>query len=75
MLGGLALLGAVGILQSVATVIASEEQASRVAANAGALQGGSIRLLVVVLAGGAASGRCGADGFGARSRRRCWRWW
>lgn len=53
-LGGLALLGAAGILQSVATVIATEEQASRVAANAGALQGGSIRLLVVVLAGGAA---------------------
>jgi hypothetical protein len=52
-LGGLALLGAAGILQSVATVIASEEQASRVAANAGALQGGSIRLLLVVLIGAA----------------------
>jgi hypothetical protein len=52
-LGGLALLGAAGILQSVATVIASEEQASRVAANAGALQGGSIRLLFVVLVGAA----------------------
>jgi hypothetical protein len=53
LLGGLALLGAVGILQSVATVVAPEQQASRVAANAGALLGGSIRLLVFVLAGGA----------------------
>jgi hypothetical protein len=52
-LGGLALLGAAGILQSVATVIASEEQASRVAANAGALQGGAIRLLLIVLMGAA----------------------
>lgn len=52
-LGGLALLGAAGVLQSVATVLASEEQASRVAANAGALQGGSIRLLAVVLVGAA----------------------
>ncbi len=50
-LGGLALLGAAGVLQSVATVLASDEQAARVAANAGALQGGSIRLLLVVLAG------------------------
>jgi hypothetical protein len=52
-LGGLALLGAIGVLQSVATTIAPAEQASRVAANAGALQVGSIRLLLVVLVGAA----------------------
>ena len=51
-LGGVALLGLVGILQAVATVLASAEQAARVAANAPALQGGALRLLVVVLIGG-----------------------
>jgi hypothetical protein len=50
--GGLALLGATGILQSVATLLAEPEQASRVAANASALQGGALRLLIVVLVGG-----------------------
>jgi len=53
-LGGLALLGAVGVLQSVATLLAGAEQASRVADNAGALQGGALRLLLVTLVGGAA---------------------
>ena len=52
-LGGLALLGAIGVLQAVATVLASQEQAARVTANAGALQAGSLRLLLVVAAGGA----------------------
>jgi hypothetical protein len=52
-LGGFALLGAVGVLQAVATVLATAEQAARVAANADALQGGALRLLVVVLLGGA----------------------
>ncbi len=52
-LGGLALLGAIGVLQAVATVLASQEQAARVTANAGALQAGSFRLLLVVIAGGA----------------------
>ena len=51
-LGGLALLGAAGVLQAVATVLASAEQAARVAANADALQLGGLRLLVVVLLGG-----------------------
>jgi hypothetical protein len=51
-LGGLALLGIVGVLQAVATVLAAPEQAARVTANAGSLQAGAIRLLVVVLAGG-----------------------
>jgi hypothetical protein len=51
-LGGIALLGAAGVLQAVATVLASAEQAARVAANADALQGGALRLLVVVLLGG-----------------------
>ena len=50
--GGLGLLGAIGVLQPVAMALAGPEQASRVAANAGALQGGAIRLLFVVLAGG-----------------------
>jgi len=53
-LGGLALLGAAGVLQSVATLLAGPEQASRVADNAGALQGGALRLLLVTLVGGAA---------------------
>jgi hypothetical protein len=52
LLTGLALLGAAGVLQAVATVLASEEQAPRLAANADALQGGAVRLLAVVLAGG-----------------------
>jgi hypothetical protein len=51
-LGGLALLGVVGVLQAVAVVLASAEQAARVAANAGELQAGALRLLVVVLVGG-----------------------
>jgi hypothetical protein len=51
-LGGLALFGIVGVLQAVATVLASAEQAARVTANAGELQGGALRLLVVVLLGG-----------------------
>ena len=53
-LGGVALLGAVGVLQSVATVLASAEQAARVAANATALQLGSLRLLAMVVLGAGA---------------------
>lgn len=52
-LGGLALLGLIGILQSVATGLARPEQFERALANADALRGGSARLLVVVLVGGA----------------------
>src|SRR5262249_41954490 len=51
-LGGLALLGVIGVLQAVATVLATPEQAARVTANASALQGGSLRLLLVVMVGG-----------------------
>jgi hypothetical protein len=53
-IGGVALLGAAGILQSFATALASAEQASRVAANAGALQAGAFRLLLVVALAGTA---------------------
>jgi len=53
-LGGLALLGVVGVLQSVGTLLASADQAARLAANAPALQAGALRLLLVVLVGGAA---------------------
>jgi hypothetical protein len=53
-LGGLALLGLAGVLQSVATVLAGAEQASRVTSNASALQLGSLRLLAAVLVTGAA---------------------
>jgi hypothetical protein len=53
-IGGVAVLGAGGILQSFATALASAEQANRVAANAGALQGGALRLMLVVAVGGAA---------------------
>jgi hypothetical protein len=51
-LGALALLGSIGVLQSVAIVIAGPEQAARVIANAGPLQGGSLRLLAIVVIGG-----------------------
>jgi hypothetical protein len=53
-LAGLALLGVVGALQGIAGLFAAPEQAPRLAENAGALQAGSLRLLVVVLVGGAA---------------------
>ncbi len=51
-LGGLALLGAVGALEPVATVLAPAEQIERVTANASALQVGALRLLLVVLIAG-----------------------
>ncbi|MGH7528207.1 MAG: hypothetical protein ACREMX_16055 [Gemmatimonadales bacterium] len=51
--GGLGLLGAIGVLQSVATVFAGESQAAKVAANASALQLGSLRLLLFVGLGAA----------------------
>jgi hypothetical protein len=53
-IGGVALLGAVGALEGVATTFASPEQAARVAENAGQLQAGGLRLLAVVIVGGAA---------------------
>jgi hypothetical protein len=51
-LGVFALLGVAGGLQGIATLLAAPEQAERVAANASALQAGSLRLLVVVVAAG-----------------------
>jgi hypothetical protein len=47
-LGGFAVLGAVGALQPVATVLAAPEQLERAAANGPALQAGALRLLVAV---------------------------
>jgi hypothetical protein len=52
--GTVALLGAVGILQSVATLLAGPEQAAKVAANAPELRTGALRLMLVVMVGGAA---------------------
>lgn len=52
-LGGIAVLGVLGVLQSVAVVLAGPEQAERVAANAPALQTGALRLLLVTAVGGA----------------------
>jgi hypothetical protein len=52
-LGVIALLGAVGALQSVAVALAKEQMAGQVVGNASALQGGAGRLLFVLLAGGA----------------------
>ncbi len=52
-LGVFALLGATGLLQGLAESIAAPQMASQVVANAGALQGGAVRLLAVLLAGGA----------------------
>ncbi|HET6577960.1 MAG TPA: hypothetical protein VFG66_06530 [Gemmatimonadales bacterium] len=53
-LGGIAVLGVLGVLQSVAVVLAGPEQAERVAANAPALQTGALRLLLVTGVGGVA---------------------
>ena len=53
MLGVIALLGAVGALQGVAESLAAPQMAGQVVANAGALQGGAVRLLAILLAGGA----------------------
>jgi hypothetical protein len=52
-LAGLALLGAVGALEAVGMAFAAAEQAPRLAANAGALQSGALRLLAIIAAGGA----------------------
>jgi hypothetical protein len=52
-LGLLALLGAVGALGGVGLAFVPPELAERVMANAGDLQGGGVRLLVVALLGGA----------------------
>jgi hypothetical protein len=52
-LGLLALLAATGALGGIGLGFAAPEQAARVAGNAAALQGGGLRLLLVVLAGGA----------------------
>ena len=60
-LGVLALLGAVGALQGVAGLFAAPEQAPRLADNAGELQAGALRLLVVVLVGGGALAAVAAD--------------
>ena len=64
-LGVLALLGAVGALQGVAGLFAAPEQAPRLADNAGELQAGALRLLVVVLVGGAALAAVAPTGFAA----------
>lgn len=53
-LAGIAVLGVIGILQEVATVLAGADQASRVVANAPELRFGAVRLLVAVVIGGGA---------------------
>ncbi|MEZ0334448.1 MAG: hypothetical protein ACAI18_10595, partial [Gemmatimonadales bacterium] len=52
-LAGLALLGVAGVLESIALALASPEQAARVVENAGPLRIGALRLLAVVVLGGA----------------------
>lgn len=52
-LGGLALLGAVGALRAVTESLADPRMMETVAANAGELQAGSIRLLFIVAVAGA----------------------
>jgi hypothetical protein len=52
-IGGIALLGLIGVLGSVATLFASEEQAPRLAANAPELRIGALRLLVLSALAGA----------------------
>ncbi|MBA3554249.1 MAG: hypothetical protein H0W29_05780 [Gemmatimonadales bacterium] len=53
LLGGLALLGAVGALEGLGLAFAAEQQSVRLAGNAGELRGGALRLLAVVAVGGA----------------------
>jgi hypothetical protein len=53
-LGALAFLGVLGVLQAVAEAIVLPQMADRAVANASELRAGSLRLLVVALAGGAA---------------------
>ena len=52
-LGLLALLAAAGALGGIGLGLAAPEQAARVAGNAGAVQGGGVRLLLTVALGGA----------------------
>jgi hypothetical protein len=52
-LGAIGLLGVIGVLESVATLLASPQQAPKLSANAPELRRGALRLVVVVaLAGG-----------------------
>ena len=51
-LAGLGLLGALGVLESVATLFVSSQQAPKLLANAPELQRGALRLLVVTLLAG-----------------------
>jgi hypothetical protein len=53
-LAGLGLLGAIGVLESVATLFASAQQAPKLLANAPELQRGALRLLLVTLMVGGA---------------------
>ena len=55
-LAGIAVIGAVGGLQTVAEVLVQPEQTGRLAANAGNIRTGSLRLLAVVLIAGAILG-------------------
>jgi hypothetical protein len=60
-IGAIALLGVVGALQGIAGLMAAPEQAQRLADNAADLQIGAVRLLVVVLLGGAALAAVATD--------------
>jgi hypothetical protein len=60
-IGGIALLGAVGALQGIAGLLAAPEQAQRLADNAAELQAGAVRLLVVVLLSGGALAAVATD--------------
>ncbi|HEU4474488.1 MAG TPA: hypothetical protein VFR72_06595, partial [Gemmatimonadales bacterium] len=51
-LAGLGLLGSIGVLESVATLFVSSQQAPKLMANAPELQRGGLRLLVVTLLAG-----------------------
>ena len=51
-LGVLGLLGVAGVLESIATLFASAEQAPRLGANSPALRSGALRLLLMVAIGG-----------------------
>ena len=51
-LGGIALLGILGVLEAIATAFVAEQQAPRLAANGPELRAGALRLLVMVAISG-----------------------
>jgi hypothetical protein len=52
-LAGLGLLGAIGVLETIANLFVTEQQTAKLAANAGEIRAGGVRLFAIVALGGA----------------------